>query len=471
MGHVGANQAMHFRVWTLLSRMSEYLTFSECENTILPKRNLPMTMLIKWLSFTLLLSAFFEAQAQTINAASCSSSDVQNAINAAAAGGTVAVPAGNCSWSGLSLSKAITLKGAGTGQTNISLTANNAFHVSKNTSGVTRIQGFSFSAALGVQNVGILVDEGGTWRTDQPVVFQSNSFTTNASGMFHIVPPGGVIIAHNSFTGLSGVTGGDEFIHVYDINDTAGSWSSPDTLGTRDTAGTLNLYVEDNTFNGANTLGSDNDDGARVVYRHNTYTNANINSHGEFSSPFGIRHWEIYNNTFKNTCSEATSQNSTTCADITNQQNHIWLKGGTGVIYNNVMDSLNTGWWGNKSEVAFSIEACSGSYPLPRQLGQNYNTSQFTDPIYMWGNTIQNGDHLFTASGNWLYTCSLTFTNYLQSGRDYVDNDTGSGSGSNAPKPGYTAYTYPHPLTGSAGGGTTQGTGPAPPIGLQAIVN
>ena len=436
-----------------------------------------MTMLIKWLSFTLLLSALFEAQAQTINAASCSSSDVQNAINAGAAGGTVAVPAGNCSWSGLSLSKAITLKGAGTGQTNISLTANNAFHVSKNTSGVTRIQGFSFSAALGVANVGILVDEGGTWRTDYPVVFQSNSFTTNSSGMFHIVTPGGVIISHSTFTGTCGDVGCDEFIHVYDISDTAHSWTSPDTMGTRDaattlsgtisgTTGYLNLYVEDNTFNGAITLASDNDDGARVVYRHNTYTNSVFNSHGDYSSPYGIRHWEIYNNTFLNTCSEGGS-----CTPITNENQAVWLKGGTGVIYNNVFDSLNTGYWGNKSEISFTIEACTTPYPMPRQLGQNYNTSQFLDPIYLWGNSVQNGDHLLSVFKGWQYSCGLTFTTYFQSGRDYIDNDTGSGSGSNAPKPGYTAYTYPHPLTGSAGGGTTQGTGPAPPIGLQAIVN
>jgi len=108
---------------------------------------------------------------------------------------------------------------------------------------------------------------------------------------------------------------------------------------------------------------------------------------------------------------------------------------------------------------------------MPRQLGQNYNTSQFLDPIYLWGNSVQNGDHLLSVFKGWQYSCGLTFTTYFQSGRDYIDNDTGSGSGSNAPKPGYTAYTYPHPLTGSAGGGTTQGTGPAPPIGLQAIVN
>src|SRR5207245_2155994 len=115
-------------------------------------------------------------------------------------------------------SKAITLLGAGTGQTNISITGLNGFHIQKQTTGVIRIRGFSFTAATGnVDTSAILVDEGGTWRTDYPAVFQYNAFTANSSQVFHIGPPGGVIIAHNTFTGLSGTTGGDEFIHVYDI--------------------------------------------------------------------------------------------------------------------------------------------------------------------------------------------------------------------------------------------------------------
>lgn len=38
------------------------------------------------------------ARASTIRAASCSQSDVQAAIDAASDGDTVAVPAGNCTW-------------------------------------------------------------------------------------------------------------------------------------------------------------------------------------------------------------------------------------------------------------------------------------------------------------------------------------------------------------------------------------
>src|ERR1035437_6418128 len=58
-------------------------------------------MAIKWLSAILLLlsSACIGAEAQTINAASCSSTDVQTALNSVTASTTtVNIPAGACTW-------------------------------------------------------------------------------------------------------------------------------------------------------------------------------------------------------------------------------------------------------------------------------------------------------------------------------------------------------------------------------------
>jgi hypothetical protein len=81
--------------------------------------------------------------AATITASSCSQSNVASAIAAASAGDIVQVPAGSCSWSGLSINKAIHLRGAGVGQTQITLTGSNT--VSKQSNGVTRISRFSFS--------------------------------------------------------------------------------------------------------------------------------------------------------------------------------------------------------------------------------------------------------------------------------------------------------------------------------------
>ena len=63
-----------------------------------------------------LLFSCVPAQAHIISAASCSQSDVQNAINSAANGDRVVVPGGSCTWpSGVAITSAkyVTLDGGG----------------------------------------------------------------------------------------------------------------------------------------------------------------------------------------------------------------------------------------------------------------------------------------------------------------------------------------------------------------------
>ena len=74
------------------------------------------------LSFVLVSALFIvspePAHAATITAPTCNQTDVQNAINAAVDGDTVMIPAGMCNWvSTLTINKAITLQGAGIGNT------------------------------------------------------------------------------------------------------------------------------------------------------------------------------------------------------------------------------------------------------------------------------------------------------------------------------------------------------------------
>ena len=88
--------------------------------------------------------------AATINAASCSSTHVQNAINAAADGDRVLVPAGTCTWtSRVTVSgKGITLAGAGVGQTTIVNGTNSTALQFDFTPGnpTTYVEGFTFDA-------------------------------------------------------------------------------------------------------------------------------------------------------------------------------------------------------------------------------------------------------------------------------------------------------------------------------------
>lgn len=57
------------------------------------------------------------------------------------------------------------------------------------------------------------------------------------------------------------------------------------------------------------------------------------------------------------------------------------------------------------------------------------------EPIYVWNNGSVNA-----SAYNGGVTCGAGIDTIIASGRDYINNGT-------TPKPGYTAYTYPHPLT------------------------
>jgi len=364
-----------------------------------------------------------------IHAASCSQSDVQAAMSSAKNGDTILVPSGNCSWNGLSINQAIHLKGAGIGQTKITVSDND---ITKQAAGVIRISGFGFSKnGGGNSSKGFHID--GSWQGAEPIVIENNDFTISGTGLFSIYVAGGVIFANNSFRGAWD----DSFIKP--ANHGGNSWDIADTMGMNDTTGKLNLYVENNTFYGGTNQGIDCDSSTRCVYRYNTLTYSSFNTHGWATSPVGIRHFEVYGNKF--IYPGGTDQ-------ISNQNWSIWIRGGTGVIFDNQIDDIS-GNWGKKTTVHMTIRSaedvrpegnCSdASYPEPRQLGQNHDgTSYFTDPIYFWGNT---GTVTFEAGWNWGNPCGLNFDTFFQWGRDAVKDGN--------PKPGYTPYLYPHPLTQS----------------------
>lgn len=460
-------------------------------------------MLIKYLSFLVVLSAFHGVEAQTINAASCSSTDVQVAINAASPGDTVLVPAGSCAWSNVvTIAKAITLQGAGAatsgttcgsgtaspvwGNTNINVTGgNHSIHITKQAGGAIRIQGLNFWAS-NVTGRTFYID--GAWSGTQPVIFQNTSFCGNNSWMGEINTPGGVILSHTYTAGTYNNGGGWT---VVDDANTYNSWRTADTMGSKDTNGLLNFYIEDSTFHTGNII--DCDSGCRVVVRYNTMQFAAFNSHGYDTSPYGMRHFEIYNNTFTDPNPSEIDQQGQYLGNV---QFFVWLRGGTGVVYNNHFDEVAGRGWGDKPIVRQSMYALSDptllrshgdsaqsscstiSYPIQGdagQLGQNWTTGTgfFTDPIYFWGNirTPTPGAWLFP----WQFdsgspqTCvpNLDLNIWMQSGRDVINTGLSGGSA----KPGYTPYTYPHPLTqglrGSGGGGTPA----TPPTALQAVVH
>lgn len=515
----------------------------------------------------------------TINAATCSQTDVQTAINSAVEGNTVIIPAGNCPWtSGVTISgKGITVQGAGAGRvvaysltpltigtgaksltispTNVtntmpSLSVSQPLTLIENGFLANFMQGTvsGFNSSTGALTTNI-TSAGGTCGASAPantmqsncrrwlvVTAASTTLTNNLSSgqMFAITEdtsfhttvtgihfgkglgaaedikitraasggvavlihdnffeqPGGIeavdlntnrgVIWNNSFV-ASPFNGQVSGVRVKDASNTAMpfSWTTPSTMGIADATGQNNLYVETNDFH-AYIGAADWDDNARAVFRYNFLNNAGLVDHGADTSWIGMRHLEFYNNvgTFQ-------AYTDGTTANINWWQ---FFRGGTLVFFNNNLPAISSQDWGTKSDInaiVMNLNRSSGANPCwgagtsngadyhsPRQIGMGYVTGNGTDglgrkndsytyvgdsePVYIWGNTrtatVGLSDYFPTQCTNPDHT-----SNYFVLNRDYFT----------AAKPGYTPYTYPHPLTLGSGSGTK----PAPPTGLTAIVN
>ena len=313
-----------------------------------------VTLISSWARALFLAGLAFNvlshAEAAIINAASVSLADVTSAIALANDGDTVLLPAGTASWSSnLTVTKAITLQGAGIGQTIIkenlsvdtqmlsfSTAAGKSYRVtaiefqggSRTTvfgkgmlcwSGESRAVRVDHCRFDGIRNANI--------RTGESVcgVIDHNTFILPANGAYALV------VYHSTWNGNQW---GD------------GSWALAPNWG-----GSGAVYVEDNEFDNASSLGQlaicDQVGGARTVFRYNTFNNTYIDSHGTGSTARyrSWRHFEIYNNIFTD-----NPPSSTFCVDC---------RGGTGVFFNNKIYGttkfltlhtyrfwLDTGSWG-----------------------------------------------------------------------------------------------------------------------------
>lgn len=372
-----------------------------------------------------LLTAY--ANGAAINAASCSQSAVQAAIAAASNGDVINVPGGACTWNSFELSKGVHLKGPGAGSATISMSG--TLTITKNASASVRLSGFTFKNA----GPDRLITVNGAWDAEPPLI-HDNVFIVSYGQVMRYQTNGGIIY-NNIFRSIRPLENGASNDSGIQHNTGVSPWDAPDTMGTRDSGGKRNLYVEDNTFENMSNQGTDFDDGSRVVFRYNRMIDTSVNSHGLDTSPVGVRHYEFYRNTFIYSSTQV------------NQNWMIWLRGGTGVIYNNSIANIVGSTWGDKTEIGLSVRmandggrlGCATAWPAPHQLGQNHNgSSQFLDPVYFWGNT-----GAFTwGIREWANTCGNDIKTFLQEGRDFVF--------SSAPKPGYTAFPYPHPLRSAA---------------------
>ena len=327
-----------------------------------------------------------------------SSADVQSKIDGAQAGDVIAIPAGTFSGWNVSLSKGVTLQGAGEGKSTIKGNGTNVVLNVSSSSGTTRLTGLTF--------------DGGT----------AQSVMIRYSG------GGAGLVDHCSFSGGSA----SEMIHneAYGPNTSnkAKGWSNDVTPGSADA-----LYVEDCTFSKNplqdqyfwGTSAMQGYYGSRTVMRHNTFNYCQVDQHGTQGN-IGARWFEIYDNTF------------TIPSSGGNQSDFIVLRGGSGVVYNNTVTGGKNDGGGNLN----IYDENGGSSPAYTGRGWNQNPS----PIYLWA--VDPKMHVTAGSSN------------VQSGRDFFNSAAKPStqkiwqtSAQNA----NSTYTfmplaYPHPM---AGGGPT----------------
>ena len=313
----------------------------------------PMNRIVRWslLSLALLLSPLGarEASAQTINAASCSSTDVQSALNSVNADGTtVSIPAGSCTWGtsvtynqvfsttiqgqstttgtcapgGTCTTTDNTIINLGSGAT---LGINTVAGKSLRMTGLTFALTSSLSAAYGHINVA---------GASISVRIDHNHFDDQVSGD-HLLQLDGWngVIDHNFFDS----TNSANLFFMQPTNfgpDGTGNavWAQPDNFGT-----SRSIYVENNLFQNGTFVFDDNY-GGRLVFRFNIVgTNSRIQTHGTGSAPpkRSGRQVELYENTFTFNPSPNGNDTSTYFAFLVD------LEGGTGMEWGNTVTGFH----------------------------------------------------------------------------------------------------------------------------------
>jgi hypothetical protein len=426
-----------------------------------------MTKTITLLFTSFLLCSIFcfsTTHAATINAASCSQADVQAAINASSDNDTVLIPAGTCTYttqiqdkSSVYVNKSITLQGAGIDSTIIVDATDDdweetCFWITKK----ARITNMTFSGISdgGCGTVHVRGSGSGIKdvRIDHCKFIVESGYAIEASGYAYGV------IDHCNFSN----TTNSSFISIF--ADGEASWARPSSLGTANA-----FYIEDCTFY-TNSSASDNrrpvwgQDGARICFRYNTVTNLAMDMHG-YCGDTGTFSFEIYNNIYNNTSGR-------------NLARWFFLRGGSGVIYNNTM--TNSGTLSNDIVLTdYRVDdpytnpcigaalSCCCQYPCNQQIGRGQN--QTLDPAYFWNNTVNGSPasvsvfDFGTGDCEGVSRCNKTqnMTDFIKLNRDYYVN---------IEKPGYTPYTYPHPLVSTPTTTTVDVTKPSTPSNLKIII-
>ena len=358
---------------------------------------------------TLMCLSSLNVGAETVSVGGCGQAAVQGAIDASSNGDTVLLQAGcSATWTStvnIPGSKYLTLDGNKSEITRGITGGSALIALSTSPNGTSRITNFTFKFQSGTGYGPMYISVGGGW-SDAKFRIDNNTFNSAGTRTHLTVWDAIGVIDSNVFH----TTSGGEIIHVeaYGNGNTAG-WSYDVAPGSGDA-----VYIEDNRFynavsgNPAYFYGGSavqNYYGARTVFRHNFCQMCQFDAHGT-AGMVGARWWEVYENEFN-------------FVPNANQDKVLALRAGSGVVFDNMTSgSANSGSGG-----IVLYEEDSG-YPALYQVGRGKD--QIANPAYIWNNasTIRAS----SGSAN------------VQVNRDFI---LGA-------RPGYTPYTYPHPVRGAA---------------------
>ena len=353
----------------------------------------------------------FAGHAATTNAASCSQSDVQKAVNASAVGDTVVVPSTPCIWSApVNLTFGITLQGGGAGSTVITASGGTALiNIQPNATAIANSQPITvtgFTLDGGGSSLVILqitgAGDSGTIPFRSVIIgnntFQNNSPTTSGNGAISITGQVRGVIYQNTFDKCD--------VIVKNMgNDTTTEWANTAYNGVS-YGSSDNLFFEDNTimysssYAGQDPGWVENGQGGRIVMRYNTWNQANAATPTEG--------WDIHG--FQNWSGEANSgQTGTMIVEyygntLSNIGMYRWIdhRATWGLFFNNVL----TGSSSPDIEIyGMSIPGSCPSNIIPTPT----NYSPVVNNSYFFNNTVNgtNSKAVMNSAGN-PTACSVT---------------------------------------------------------------
>lgn len=250
------------------------------------------------------------------------------------------------------------------------------------------------------------------------------------------------IASTNGWSSLQQITG--SFLDIqWGISNS--TWTSLHTMGSRDSNGRTNGYVEDCDVVGFGFEGFDFSDNSKTVVRYNRFPSTAATSHGPDTGKAGLRQLEWYEN-------DSNLQNGPgDCSTSLSHDYALYIRGGMFMVFSNKFNDIGGTCLGSsKAEIKGQVQspwrnggpfACwTGGYPLPHQHGRDWTGSaEVTVGGRIWGNRGSGSETmgLATYSPDQCSNSGETIDTYIQPGRDVLYA---------APSPvDYAPLVYPNP--------------------------